>query len=128
MENLKHLVRRLTGNYLQLAVSNKSFFVNDIGDDLPVENNNERIASIITRLLSITAHQLKNTCIRLSARKNGYLTVLEIQESGTINSYALASDLQHVNLLAVQIGGFLSISIPKAKITTISFSFPGLSS
>ena len=126
MENLKHLVRRLTGNYLQAAVNNHSFFVNDIADDLPVDNNSERIISVINRLLAIAARQLKNTCIRLTARKHGNLTVLEIRESGLINSYALASDLQHVCLLANQLGGSLSISIPKAKNMTVSFSFPGM--
>jgi len=128
MENLKHLVRQLTGNYLQVAVSNQSFFINDIADNLPVDNNSQRVVSVISRLLAIAAGQLRNTCIRLSARKNGHLTVLEIQESGTINNYALASDLQQVCLLAHQLGGSLSISIPKAKITTVSFSFPGLPS
>ena len=128
MENLKHLVRRLTGNYLQAAVNNHSFFVNDIADDLPVDNNSERIISVINRLLAIAARQLKNTCIRLTARKHGYLTVLEIQESGPINSYALASDLQHVCLLANQLGGSLSISIRKAKNMTVSFSFPCMAS
>ena len=69
MENLKHLVRRLTGNYLQAAVGNHSFFVNDISEDMPVDNNSERIVSVINRLLAIAARQLKNTCIRLTARK-----------------------------------------------------------
>lgn len=128
MENLKHLVRRLTGNYLQAAVGNHSFFVNDISEDMPVDNNSERIVSVINRLLAIAAGQLKNTCIRLTARKHGHLTVLEIQESGPINSYALASDLQHIHLLAHQLGGSLSISIPKAKIMTVSFSFPAMAS
>ena len=128
MENLKHLVRRLTGNYLQAAVGNHSFFVNDIREDMSVDNNSERIISVINRLLAIAARQLKNTCIRLTARKHGNLTVLEIQESGPINSYALASDLQHVCLLANQLGGSLNISIPKAKKMTVSFSFPGMAS
>ncbi|MGZ8558224.1 MAG: hypothetical protein ACXWWC_07825 [Chitinophagaceae bacterium] len=126
MENLKHLVRGLTGNYLQAAVSNYSFFVNDIAEDVSVDNNSEKIFSVINRLLAITARQLKNTCIRLTARKHGSYTILEIQESGAINSYALASDLQHVCLLANQLGGSLSISIPKSKITTVSFSFPNM--
>jgi hypothetical protein len=126
MENLNQLVRRLTGNYLPAAVLNHSFFVNDVPPNLPVENNSQRIASVISLILSIVAGHVKNTCIRLSARKHGQVTVLEIQESGTVNSYALASDLQDVYLLAGQIGGGLSISIPKAEITTISFSFPDL--
>ncbi len=128
MENLKHLVRRLTGNYLQAAVGNHSFFVNDISEDMPVDNNSERIVSVINRLLAIAARQLKNTCIRLTARKHGHNTILEIHESGAINSYALASDLQHICLLADQLGGSLSISIPKAKSMTVSFSFPAMAS
>lgn len=126
MENLHNLVNRLAGNYLPLAVNNHSFFVNDVPADLPVENNGQRIASVISRMLSIVASHVKNTCIRLSAKKYGHITILEIQESGTINSYALASDLQVVHLLAEHIGGRLSISIPKPDNTTISFSFPGV--
>jgi hypothetical protein len=124
MENLNDLVNRLTGNYLSLAVSNNSFFVNDIPANVPVENNSQRITSVISRMLSIVTEHVKNTCIHLSARKNGDLTLLEIKESGTVNGYALASDLQVVNLLAEQIGGSLSISIPKPEVTTITFSFP----
>lgn len=125
MENLNQLVGRLTGTHLQVAVNNRSFFVNDIPSNLPVENNSQSIASVISRMLSIVARNVKSACIRLSAKKHGHVTVLEIQESGAVNGFALASDLQTVNLLAEQIGGNLSISIPKAEVTTISFSFPG---
>ncbi len=44
MENLNQLVARLTGTYLQVAVHNRSFFVNDIPSDLPVENNSQWIS------------------------------------------------------------------------------------
>jgi hypothetical protein len=125
MENLNQLVARLTGTYLQVAVHNRSFFVNDIPANLPVEGNSQSITSVISRMLSIVARNVKSACIRLSARKNGHVTTLEIQESGAVNGFALASDLQTVNLLAEQIGGNLTISIPKAEVTTISFSFPG---
>ncbi len=124
MENLKHLVRNLTGRYLPVAVKNKSFFVNDISDEVSVEDICQQTVSVINRLLFVVAGQLKNTCIRFSARKHGYLTILEIRESGNINSFALASDLQQVYVLADELGGTLNISIPSAKITTISFSFP----
>ena len=124
MENLHNLVTRLTGNYLVVAENNQSFFVNNIPGNLPVANNSQWIASVISRMLSIVTSHVRNTCIRLSAKKNGHLTVLEIQESGTVNGFALASDLQHVNLLAEQIGGCLSISLLKSETTSIAFSFP----
>jgi hypothetical protein len=125
MENLNQLVARLMGNYLQLAVNNHSFFVNDIPSSVPVESNKDWLTSVISRMLSIVARNVRHTCIRLSAKQHGHVTVLEIQESGPVNGYALASDLQTVNMLAEQVGGQLSISIPKAEVTTISFSFPG---
>jgi len=124
MENLHHLVTRLTGNYLVIAENNHSFFVNNIPDNLPVANNSQWIASVINRMLSIVTSHVRNTCIRLSAKRHGHTTILEIQESGTVNGFALASDLQHVNLLAEQIGGCLSISLPKSETTSIAFSFP----
>ncbi len=124
MENLKHLVRDMAGIYLPVAVKNKSFFVNDIPKEVSVENICQQTISVINRLLFVVAGQLKNTCIRFSARKHGSLTILEIRESGNINSYALASDLQQVYVQADELGGSLNISIPRAKITTISFSFP----
>lgn len=126
MENLQHLVTRLTGNHLAVAVNNHSFFVNNIPANLPVENNSQWIASVINRMLSIVTSNVRNTCIRLSARKHGHVTVLEIQESGTVNGFALASDLQHVNSLAEQIGGCLNISLPRSETTSIEFRFPDL--
>ena len=124
MENLHNLVTRLTGNYLVVAENNQSFFANNIPGNLPVANNSKWIAYFISRMLSIVTSHVSNTCIRLSAKKNGHLTVLEIQESGTVNGFALSSDLQHVNLLAEQIGGCLSISLLKSETTSIAFSFP----
>ncbi|HKZ67836.1 MAG TPA: hypothetical protein VJ111_15830 [Chitinophagaceae bacterium] len=128
MENLHHLIARLTGNYLAIAVDNHSFFVNNIPDNLPLENNSPGITSIINRILAIVTRNVRNACIQLSAKKHGHTTVLEIRESGPVNGYALASDLQHVNLLAEQMGGYLSISLPKSETTAIAFSFPDIPS
>ena len=69
MENLHNLVTRLTGNYLVVAENNQSFFVNNIPDNLPVANNSQWIASVISRMLSIVTSHVRNTCIRLSAKK-----------------------------------------------------------
>jgi hypothetical protein len=124
MENLHQLVARLMGTHLQVAVNNSSFFINDIPQQFKVEINSDWIPSVISRMLSIVAKNVRNTCIRLTATKNGNLTILRIQESGPVNGYALASDLQTVNVLAEQIGGQLSIALPKAEVTMISFSFP----
>ena len=126
MESLNQFVSRLTVNHLPAAVQNHSFFINNIPADLAIENNRQWIASVISGLLSTVAGHAKNTCIRLSAKKNGHVIVFMIQESGNTNSYAMASDLSQAYLLAEKIGGCLSVSVPVMNNTTISFSFPNL--
>lgn len=126
MDTLSQLVGRLTGDYLPVAVQNRSFFVNEVPTDMMVDHNRDWIASVISGLLSAVVMHAKDTCIRLSARKYGHVMVLEIQESGCISSYALACGLQDVQNLAAKIGGTLSISIQKSSSTKIAFSFPNL--
>ncbi len=126
MENLKQLTSRITADFLPVAVKQNNFFVNDIPANLPIEYNHEWISSIINGLVSTIVHHARNTCIRFSAKRFGYVMVLEIQESGSANGYAMACSLQEVQSQAQQIGGCLNISIPKPELTTVAFSFPNL--
>ena len=126
MNTLKQLASRITGNFLPLAVRNNNFFINDIPSDLAVDHNKEWVSSIISGLLSTIVAHAKDTCIRLSAKKYGYVMVLEIHEAGSVNGYAMACSLQQVQSLAQKIGGCLNISIPRPETTTIAFSFPNL--
>ena len=124
MENLKQLIDRLTGVFLPAAVRNQSFFVNDVPNDLPIDNNPQWVASVVSRMLSTVVNHVKNTSIRLTAKKHGHQVILEVQESGSVNGFAMASELQQVNSLAERIGGHLNISLPKDNTTAIAFIFP----
>ena len=123
MENLKQLVDRITGVFLPAATRNQSFFVNDVPNDLPVDNNPQWVASVLSRMLSTVVNHVKNTSIRLTAKRHGHEVILEVQESGSENGFAMASELQQVNSLAERVGGHLSISLPKANMTAIAFCF-----
>lgn len=125
METLQHLAGRIAGTFLPAAVRHNNFFINDIPADLPVDHNHEWVASVIGGMLATVIDHARDTCIRLSARKYGYVMVLEVRESGSINGYAMACGLQEVQGLAEKIGGCLNISITRPE-TTISFSFPNL--
>ena len=126
MDTLKQLTSRLAGTFLPVAVRNQSFFMNDIPEHMPVEHNREWISSIINGLLGAVVTHARDTCIRLTARKYGHVIVLEIQESGCISTYAMACGLQDVQTMAEKIGGSLNISVHKASVTRIAFSFPNL--
>lgn len=124
MNNLNLLIERLTGLFVPTAENNQSYFVNDVPHDLSIDHHPQFISPVIYRMLSAIVNHVKNSCIRLTARKQGLLTVLEILESGNINSYAMASELQEVNLLAQKMGGDLYIMLSRDNMTSVVFSFP----
>lgn len=126
MDTLKKLTGGLITSFLPAATRNRSFFVNNIPDQLTIAHNREWIASVISGLLKAVVNHARETCIQLSARKYGENIVLEIQESGCISTYAMACGLQDVQSMAEKIGGNLNISIRKPTCTMIAFSFPSL--
>ena len=126
MNTLKKLTGGLISSFLPLATRNRSFFVNNIPDQLVIEYNREWISTVISGLLKAVVNHARETCIQLSARKQGETIVLEIQESGCISTYAMACGLQDVQSMATKLGGTLSISIRKSTSTMIAFSFPSL--
>src|SRR4051812_30384583 len=126
MNTLSQLVARLANNFMPIATRNRSFFINDVPQDMCVDHNREWISSVISGLLSAVVLHARDTCIRLSARKYGHVVVLEIQESGCISTYAMACGLQEVQSLAKKVGGSLNISIQRPASTRIAFSFPNL--
>jgi len=126
MDTLKKLTGGLIASFMPLATRNRSFFINNIPDQLIVEHNREWIASVISGLLKAVVNHARETCIQLSAKKQGETIILEIQESGCISTYAMACGLQDVQSMATKLGGTLSISIRKASSTMIAFSFPSL--
>lgn len=126
MYNLRQLAGTLTDSFLPTATRNRNFFVNAIGSDIEIGQNREWIASVISGMLSTVVGYSRDTCIRLTAKKMDSVIIVEIQESGSVNSYTMACALQKIQSLAEKIGGSLHLSINKPQTTTISFSFPNL--
>ncbi len=124
-EPLHQLAGSVMRNLLPDAVQSKNFFINDIPSNLAIDYNQDRVLAVLEGLLRTVLFHSRETCIRLSARQYGYVVVLELKESGSINDYAMACGLQKVNELAETIGGCLSISVQK-PMTTVAFSFPNL--
>ena len=124
MENLNQLIERLTSLFVPTAENNQSYFVNDVPRDLCIDLQPQFISPVIYRMLSAIVNHVKKSSIRMTAKKHGLSTILEIRESGSVNSYAMASELQEVNLLARRMGGDLNITLPGENVTSIVFSFP----
>ena len=125
MVPLNHLAGSLINSYLALAVERSNVLVNEIPADITVEYNQHSVSSILNSLMKAVLLNTRGTRIRVSARRFGYVLVVELHKSGAVNGYAMACSLQDVNSEAEKIGGYLNISI-QDKLTTVSFSFPNL--
>jgi hypothetical protein len=67
-----------------------------------------------------------NNCIRFSAKKYGYVFVLELHAVGKTNNYTVNADLQQIQRLAEKIGGCLFINRHNEEKIVMSFNFPNL--
>lgn len=123
MENLHQLVDRLITSFLPAAVRNHTIFINEVPVELPVEHNNEWVASIITGMITIAATTTTNNCILFSAKQYGHVIVLEMQE---FNKIPLNTDFRQIQRLAEKIGGSLSITVQSPEKSSMLFSFPNL--
>lgn len=126
MEPLHNLVDRLITTFLPTAGRNHNFFINAIPRELPVEHNREWVASIISGMLATAVNNARNKCIRLSAKRYGYVFVVEVHETGRVNNAPANSDLQQIQKLAEKIGGCLSVNSQDEEQAIMSFSFPNL--
>lgn len=120
MENLFELVDRMVTSFLPAAVRNKNIFVNEIPGDLPLEQPNEWVASIITGLIGIAAVNTTGNFIRFSARKQEQVMILHMQE---FNKMPVNGELRQLQILAEKIGGNLSVTVqnPDKRITSLTF-------
>lgn len=123
MENLHQLVDRFIASFLPAAVRNHNIFINEVPAELPVEHNNEWVASIISGMITIAATNTTNNCILFSAKQYGHVIVLEMQE---FNKIPQNTELRQIQRLAEKIGGSLSITVQNPEKSIILFSFPNL--
>jgi hypothetical protein len=126
MEPLHSLVDRVTTNFLPAADRHYNYFINEIPRDLSIEYNLQWVASVINGMISSAIGSIKNTCIRISARKFGHVLVLELREAGRANPTTDGAQLKEIQSLAEKIGGCLYVGVPEEERIMMSFSFPNL--
>jgi hypothetical protein len=123
---LRRLADRLMHSFHAIAGRNKSYFVNDIPDQLYIDTNSEIIASILSGLLAAVVNNAKESCIRISAKIYGNVILVHVKDYNSINYYPVENGLQELQSLAEQVGGCVSVTSQRHNIATFAFSFPNL--
>ena len=124
--SLHNLMGSLLPGLQQTAVRHKSFFVNDIPEEILISADKNIVSSIVANLLRIVSRNADNSCIRVSAKTYHNVILMQVTDSNTCNNYAIKASLLHVEPLIGKIGGFIDINNHRQKSTTIHFSFSNI--
>jgi hypothetical protein len=121
--SLQELTRQLLTRCQPDAVNQGSFFINDVPPDLIVEADISTVSELLGSLLCMTGRLCRDTCIKISAKAYHDVILMHIKDTSTFNNYAIRSELQHLQMLAGKIGGYVELTSQRKKETTIAFSF-----
>jgi signal transduction histidine kinase len=124
--DLQVLTNNVVTELLPLADQNKCVFLNDIPARLFLGTDPVQIATVLKDLLFAVVSHAKDTCIQLSAKIYTDVVLIHVKDCSTFNSYAVESGLQRLKPIAESMGGFLSITSLRKKVTTVAFCFPNL--
>lgn len=124
--NLRQMAGRLANSFLPVAMHNKSFFINDIPENLYVDTNPNLVASVLGGLLSSVVSHAKDSCIRLSAKAYSNVILVHVKDCNSFSHYSPENGLKQLQLLAEKMGGFVSVTSQRENVTTFAFSFPNM--
>ncbi|HKO79512.1 MAG TPA: hypothetical protein VJU78_03915 [Chitinophagaceae bacterium] len=120
---LNDVVDCLINSLMPKAYSNKSFFVNDIPDHFQLEKELPVITSVLGGLLSTVISNVKDSCIRLSAKLYGNIVLVDVKNSNGFNPHALRGKFQQLQALAEKNKGTITFATHQQSITSVTFGF-----
>jgi hypothetical protein len=123
---LRNMASCLANSFMPVAQRNKSYFVNDIPDELYIDTDPELVSSVLSGLLSAVVRNAKESCIRLSAKIYNNVILVHVQDYNNFNYSPVENGLQQLQSIAEKMGGNVSVTSQRHNVATFAFSFPNL--
>ena len=120
---LHKLVNKVIDSLTPAANRNKSHIVNNVSEEIYLEICEDKVASILSRLLNIVILHSENSCVRISAKMFNNIVLLHLKDDGCVNYDSISYSLTDMQKQAEKIGGFVGFTSYRNKLTTIAFSF-----
>lgn len=106
------------------ALDNQSCMSNEVGKEILIDGNNQKLIALISELLGTVVANSRNGEIHITADRFSDVVILSIQERNNYNGYALSYSVRCMEEEAIKMGGHISINGPQQRVATVSFSFP----
>ena len=120
------MVNHLTVKTLPNAIRKGSVLINEIAREIYVKTDAGELSLVLGNLLQTIIQHTRDSKIRISAKTYGNVMLLHIKEDSKLNSPAFASSLVDVQRLADKIGGCVSVTSYRNKVTTVACGFLNL--
>lgn len=120
--SLYHLVDKLMDSFIPLAVSKRSFIINDIDPALNMEADEQVLAFVVGSLMSNVITSSKSVCIRVQAKKTENGIQVRVSNNGSFFYSTVANSFAPVVEAAKQLGGHINIYNQKHEGTVITLS------
>lgn len=125
---LKNLIDQLTQSLLPVTDQKKCSLVNDVPAGLNIIADEGRVSPVLNGILNAFITYSCDSCIRISTDITfDNMVQVNIKDDNACNTYAVACSLQKVVKQAESIGGHITITNQRQRITTICFRFPVMS-
>lgn len=123
VSKLNDVVDSLINSLMPKAFINKSYFINDIPDHFQLEKMSPVVTSVLGGLLSTVISNVKDSCIRLSAKLYGNVVLVHVKDSNGFSSHAIQGQLQQLQTLAERNRGTIGFTTHQHSITSLTFGF-----
>jgi hypothetical protein len=126
VSDLHQISEQIIRELYPLTLVNNCFVTNDIPKGISIEADKYIVAASLEKIVTLVAKCARDSQIQLAAKIFGDVILIQVKDHNTYNKRRLEGGLTGLQSLADQLGGFIGLSYPSAKGTTIAFSFPNL--
>lgn len=122
---LQELTNDLLNEVLPGAVTNRSFFINEIPARLPVITDPRRLSGLLGRLLAVVVRHTKDSCIRLRTKVYGNVILMHMEEVIS-DLAAVEKDLKELQPAAEHLMSSVTVNSWRKNRVIVTFGFTNL--
>lgn len=119
--SLHQIVNRLQKSFMPLAVSRKSFIINDVDASLHLHADEQTLAFVVGNLLTNAISSSKSVCIRVEARQTDTGVQIRVRHNGASFHSTVANSFVQVMEAARSMGGNINIYNQRNEGTVVTF-------
>lgn len=120
--SLHKLIDQLMNSFIPLAVTQKSFIINDVDEAFKLNADEQVLAFIVSNLLNNAIISSQSVCIRIEALKQPEGILIRVRNNGSHFYSTVAHGFSQVVAAARSMGGDINIYNQRHEGTVITLS------